>query len=54
MVSTGGQAKIIIQAGEVKVNGEICDKRTKKLANGDSFEFENILYEVCAHEGKLI
>lgn len=54
IVSTGGQAKIIIQAGEVKVNGEVCDKRTKKLINGDNFEFENILYEVYAHEGELI
>ena len=53
IVSTGGQAKIIIQAGEVKVNGEVCDKRTKKLRNGDKFEFENKLYEVCTHEGKL-
>lgn len=53
IVSTGGQAKIIIQAGEVKVNGEVCDKRTKKLKNGDKFEFENKLYEVCTHEGKL-
>ncbi len=54
IVSTGGQAKMIIQAGEVKVNGKVCDKRTKKLIDGDKFEFENILYEVHAHEGKLI
>jgi|GEM_PF-386244 len=53
VVGTGGQAKIIIQAGEVKLNGEICDKRTKKLRNGDQFEFENKLYEVRTHEGEL-
>ena len=40
-VVTGGHAKIVIQNGEVKVNGEICTMRGKKLHKGDRVEFEN-------------
>lgn len=32
---TGGHAKILIQSGEVTVNGEIETRRRKKLAVGD-------------------
>jgi ribosome-associated protein len=39
-VSTGGHAKVVIQGGEVKVNGEICEMRGKKLKNGDTAEFD--------------
>lgn len=38
---TGGHAKIVIQNGEVKVNGEICKMRGKKLFKGDKVEFSN-------------
>ena len=41
LVATGGHAKIVIQNGEVKVNGEICTMRGKKLRKGYTFEFEN-------------
>lgn len=41
MVVTGGHAKMIIQNGEVKVNGEICTMRGKKLHSGDKVEFES-------------
>lgn len=34
-VQSGGHAKIIIQNGEVKVNGETCTMRGKKLHAGD-------------------
>ena len=39
-VGTGGHAKIVIQNGDVAVNGEICLMRGKKLYNGDVFTFE--------------
>ena len=39
MVSTGGHAKTVIQSGEVKVNGQICTARGKKLYKGDKAEF---------------
>ncbi len=38
-VGTGGEAKIVIQSGEVKVNGEVCTMRGKKLRSGDRAEF---------------
>ena len=34
-VETGGQAKVVIQNGDVTVNGEICTMRGKKIRNGD-------------------
>ena len=41
LVVTGGHAKIVIQNGEVKVNGQICTMRGKKLYKGDKVEFEH-------------
>ena len=43
---TGGHAKIVIQNGEVKVNGEICTMRGKKLRKGDKVEFDNSGFEI--------
>jgi len=34
-VESGGMAKQIIQDGEVRLNGEICTMRGKKLHDGD-------------------
>lgn len=39
LVETGGQAKFVIQGGEVSVNGEIETRRGRKLAPGDKVEF---------------
>ena len=35
VVGSGGQAKVMIQAGEVKLNGNIEIRRGKKLSTGD-------------------
>ncbi|MBO5359513.1 MAG: RNA-binding S4 domain-containing protein [Clostridia bacterium] len=35
VVQSGGHAKVVIQDGEVKVNGEVCTMRGKKLRDGD-------------------
>lgn len=35
---TGGEAKEVIADGEVKVNGEVCLMRGKKLREGDVVE----------------
>lgn len=40
MCMTGGHAKQVVQNGEVKVNGEVCEMRGKKIRNGDVVEFE--------------
>ena len=34
-VQTGGEAKLVIQEGDVTVNGEVCTMRGKKLRPGD-------------------
>lgn len=36
LVETGGEAKLLIQQGQVKVNGEVCTMRGKKLRGGDT------------------
>ena len=38
IVGSGGQAKILIQEGEVRLNGEVEIRRGKKLAPGDVIE----------------
>jgi ribosome-associated protein len=38
IVGTGGQAKVLIQAGEVKVNGQIELRRRRQLQLGDTVE----------------
>ena len=45
-VQTGGHAKMVIQDGEVKVNGEVWTQRGKKLRKGDFAEFERTVYTV--------
>lgn len=35
LAQTGGQAKMLIQAGEVRVNGQIETRRGRKLVKGD-------------------
>ena len=45
-VGTGGQAKLVVQDGLVKVNGEVCTMRGKKMRNGDIAEYEGNFYEV--------
>ena len=46
LCATGGQAKYLIQNGEVKLNGEICTMRGKKIRNGDSVEYNGQTVEV--------
>lgn len=41
-VDTGGMAKVLIQNGEVKVNGEVCTMRGKKMRAGDIAELDNL------------
>lgn len=39
LVGTGGEAKFVVAEGLVKVNGETCTMRGKKLRTGDTVEF---------------
>lgn len=45
-VDTGGMAKVVIQNGEVEVNGEICTMRGKKMRSGDFAVFDGLKLEV--------
>ncbi len=38
LVGTGGEAKVLIQAGEVSVNGEVETRRGRRLQEGDVIE----------------
>ena len=46
LCETGGEAKELIQGGAVKVNGEVCTQRGKKLRPGDDVEAEGLHYGV--------
>lgn len=39
LTATGGEAKVVIQEGEVTVNGAVCMMRGKKIRPGDVVEF---------------
>ena len=46
IASLGSEAKLYIQDGLVKVNGEICLQRGKKLKRGDIISFNQEEYEI--------
>jgi ribosome-associated protein len=48
--STGGQAKILIQSGQVKVNGEIETRRRRKLVDGDRVSVNGTMFRVYLDE----
>lgn len=50
VVYSGGEAKQLILEEQVKVNGEICTMRGKKLYPGDLFSFMGGNYRICANE----
>ncbi|MDE5834451.1 MAG: RNA-binding S4 domain-containing protein [Ruminococcus sp.] len=41
MVNSGGEAKMLIQNGQILVNGEICTMRGKKIHSGDIVTYGN-------------
>jgi ribosome-associated protein len=47
LVETGGEAKVRIRAGEVRVNGEVETRRGRKLAIGDIVEIGGARTEVA-------
>ena len=49
IVYSGGEAKALIQEEQVKVNGEVCTMRGKKLYPGDKFEFDGQVYLITIH-----
>ena len=49
VVYSGGEAKQLILDEQVKVNGEVCTMRGKKLYNGDKFTFDGQTYLITYH-----
>ena len=49
VLPTGGAAKQEIQEGFVKVNGEVCTMRGKKLYPGDKFTYEGQTWLITIH-----
>ena len=52
IVYSGGEAKQLILDGQVKVNGEVCAMRGKKLYPGDRFSFMGHNIVICADEAQ--
>jgi len=50
LVGTGGQAKVVIQAGEVLVNGEVETRRRRQLKAGDTVLWAGEEFEVALDE----
>lgn len=48
LVSSGIEAKIVIQDGQVLVNGVVDTRRGKKLVPGDEFEYKGTKVKVEA------
>ena len=46
LAQTGGHAKILIQNGEVLVNGEVEFRVRKKLYKSDSVEFDQHIIQI--------
>lgn len=44
IADTGGQAKLLIQNGEVQVNGAVETRRRRKLVGGDVVKVDGIAY----------
>ncbi len=47
LVGTGGEAKYVIAEGMVRVNGEVCTMRGKKIRPGDRVSFDQFELEVA-------
>lgn len=48
LTDTGGQAKEMVLEGQVKVNGETCTMRGKKIRPGDVVEADGRRFEATA------
>lgn len=46
IVGSGGEAKMVISEGMVKVNGDIETQKRKKIVSGDTIEFMDEQFKV--------
>lgn len=48
LCETGGEAKLCVEDGLVKVNGEVCHQRGRKIRPGDTVELDGEAIEVAS------
>ena len=48
LVESGVEAKLVIQDGQVKVNGQVETQRGKKLVAGDTVAFDGEIIKITA------
>ena len=53
MVDSGVEAKLVIQDGQVKVNGKVETQRGKKLVVNDEVSYEGESFIVKARNGEM-
>jgi len=46
IVSSGGEAKAVIDDGQVLVNGEVETRKRKKIVSGDTIEFMSAKFKI--------
>lgn len=46
VASTGGEAKFLIQSGDVRVNGDVETRRGRKLIDGDRVSINDSTFDV--------
>ncbi len=51
IAETGGHAKELVEKGAVRVNGETCLSRGKKLFAGDTFEYRDVRFKIEKEAG---
>lgn len=50
LAATGGEAKMLIQNGDITVNGEVCTMRGKKIRENDIVGYKDRRIEVVKVE----
>jgi len=50
LASSGAEAKMLIEQGLVKVNGQVETRKRKKIVSGDTIEFESDVLSIFLAE----
>ena len=50
LVDSGGEAKAVIDAGQVSLNGEMETRKRKKIVAGDVLEYKNEKFQIILND----
>ncbi|MDE5737148.1 MAG: RNA-binding S4 domain-containing protein [Oscillospiraceae bacterium] len=53
LCDTGGFAKELVQQGQVKVNGEVCTMRGKKIRSGDVVSVDKYIIRIESETSEI-